>query len=278
MWQKHDLMVEIEADRQAEPADESIRVLLFQAVRELLDNIIRHARVKLAHIEMTRLGEQVQIVVGDKGAGFDPAILANAGAFGLFGIRERLELLGGKLEVESSPGKGTSVLMVAPLSSSLPRIEHGAAARERQTTHEADAASDRPRSPGGKAIRVLLVDDHPILRKGLADLLRNRPEIEVVGEARDGQEAVELALESRPDVVLMDVTMPRMDGIAATRQIKAQLPGVRVIGLSMHEEKDMAVAMREAGAVDYVPKGAPAEILIDTVLRHAAGSLGESPA
>ena len=63
MWQKHDLMVEVDADRQAEPADESIRVLLFQAVRELLDNIVQHARVKLARIKMTRLDEQVQIVV-----------------------------------------------------------------------------------------------------------------------------------------------------------------------------------------------------------------------
>jgi PAS domain S-box-containing protein len=277
MWQEHDLVVEVEADGQAEPADESIRVLLFQAVRELLNNIVQHARVKLARIKMARLDEKVEITVCDEGVGFDPADPANVSAFGLFGIRERLELLGGKLEVKSLSGKGTSVSMVAPIASSLPLVDFGIAVREKQAAQGATVANDQPRSADGKSIRVLLADDHPVLRRGLADLLRQRPEIEVVGEARDGQEAVDLTQQNNPDVVLMDVTMPRMDGIAATRHIKAHLPEVRVIALSMHEEKDMAVAMREAGAIDYVPKGAPAETLIEAILRHSGSRSGEPP-
>jgi DNA-binding NarL/FixJ family response regulator len=114
-------------------------------------------------------------------------------------------------------------------------------------------------------IRVLLADDHPRVRRGLADLLAEHQDLEVVGEAADGEEAVDLALHCRPDVVLMDITMPRMDGLTATRRIVAELPQVRVIGLSMHEQDDLARAMHEAGAVAYLTKGGSAEALLAAI-------------
>ena len=142
---------------QAEPADEGIRVLLFQAVRELLDNIVQHAGVEHAWVEMKRLNdEQVQIVVRDEGVGFDPGNLGTS-VFGLFGIRERLELLGGKLEVESSPGKGTSVSMVASFRSALRPSKGDDAATGRQAA-PAGAAPAQPHPTGGGPIRVLLID------------------------------------------------------------------------------------------------------------------------
>lgn len=114
-------------------------------------------------------------------------------------------------------------------------------------------------------IRVLLADDHQILREGLASLLADEPDMEVVGEAGDGQEAIELARSTDPDVILMDVTMPGVDGIQATRQITSERSTVRVIGLSMHEEEDMAKAMRAAGATAYLSKGGPSEALIAAI-------------
>ncbi len=114
-------------------------------------------------------------------------------------------------------------------------------------------------------IRVLLADDHQILRQGLASLLSEEPDMEVVGEAGDGQEAIDLARTIQPDVVLMDVTMPRLDGIQATRLITSELSGISVIGLSMHEEDDMALAMRAAGAIAYLSKGGPSDALIATI-------------
>jgi DNA-binding NarL/FixJ family response regulator len=119
-------------------------------------------------------------------------------------------------------------------------------------------------------IRVLLADDHPLLRRGVADLLEGEPDMEVVGEAADGEEAVAMALRSRPDVVLMDVTMPRLDGLGATRRIAAEMPGVRIIGLSMHEERDLAQAMRQAGATDYLTKNGSSEDLLAAIRRHAS--------
>jgi len=121
------------------------------------------------------------------------------------------------------------------------------------TASQNSRAPRAPRARRGK-IRVLVTDDHALVREGLASLLLPEPDIEVIGEACDGQEAVELALELLPDVILMDITMPRLDGIQATQKIKAQLPEVCVIGLSMYERDDMALAMADAGAAAYLSK------------------------
>ncbi len=123
-----------------------------------------------------------------------------------------------------------------------------------------------------RQVRVLLADDHKIMRQGLVMLLQEEPDILIVGEAADGQQAIELARAHEPDVVVMDVTMPVLNGIEATRQLTAEMPEVRVIGLSMHETADMAAAMREAGAVNYVAKGGPLHALT-AAIRDAAGRL-----
>lgn len=109
-----------------------------------------------------------------------------------------------------------------------------------------------------------------MLREGLAGLLDGHDDLEIVGQAGDGQEAVEMGLALRPDVVVMDVAMPRLNGIEATRALREQAPSVRVIGMSMHARDEMAAAMFDAGAVAYVTKGGPAEQLIDEIRRAAA--------
>lgn len=105
----------------------------------------------------------------------------------------------------------------------------------------------------------------PIIRKALGSMLDDIPEFEIVGEAADGQEAVEATLRLVPDVVLMDISMPRMNGIEATREITARCPQVCVVGLSMHEDETMGVSIRQAGALGYVPKGGSPEELIAAI-------------
>ena len=104
------------------------------------------------------------------------------------------------------------------------------------------------------SIRILLADDHKILREGLRSLLAQLPEVTVVGEAADGEAAIALARQLRPDLIIMDVVMPGTDGIAATRQIRIDCPGTRVIALSMHSDRHYVSDMVRAGALGYMVK------------------------
>lgn len=118
-------------------------------------------------------------------------------------------------------------------------------------------------------VRVLLADDCIALRRWVADLLREHGAIDIVGEADDGEDAIELALSTRPDIILMDVSMPRLNGLEATKRIATQLPEIRILGLSTHEHADMAHLMIAAGASEYLTKAQMAEALVDTILRLA---------
>lgn len=120
------------------------------------------------------------------------------------------------------------------------------------------------------AIRVLLVDDHVPFRKGVADLLAAERDFELVGEANDGAEALELARQLVPDVVLMDISMPRMDGLEATRRIKAELPCVRIVVLTVSDERSLYRSVT-GGAHGYVPKSVAPQALLDIVRRVARG-------
>jgi CheY-like chemotaxis protein len=178
------------------------------------------------------------------------------GGFGLFSIRERLECLGGHLKIDSSLNLGTRVTVELPVALDLSQSKGIQARSKTRTVQAGDATSP---------IRVLLVDDHRIVREGLAQLLNGTPGIKVVGEAEDGYEAIDLARRLKPDVVVMDVSMPRMTGIEATRLIKADLPECCIIGLSMHDSAEMETSMREAGASVYLAKDGPSEVLINTI-------------
>lgn len=153
------------------------------------------------------------------------------------------------------------LLTTAPSQSSDPSRQFGAA--EARRAGQIEPTSVRRRNA---AVRVLIADDHRIVRAGLIGLLSTRPEINVVGEASDGLEAVELVQRLDPDVVLMDVTMPRLNGIDATRVLHKQHPNIRIIGLSMHDSREIADAMTHAGAIGFLTKGGPPQGVIDAIL------------
>ncbi len=126
-------------------------------------------------------------------------------------------------------------------------------------------------------IRVVVADDHAVVRRGLDQLLATAEDIELVGSAANGEEAVELVAGLRPDVVLMDLSMPVLDGLDATRRIVADGPGVRVVVLtSLADDRHIAAALR-AGAIGYVLKHADADDLLDAIRAAAAGDAPLDP-
>jgi DNA-binding NarL/FixJ family response regulator len=128
-----------------------------------------------------------------------------------------------------------------------------------------------------KNIRLILADDHAVVRAGTRQLLERQPDFDIVGEASDGEEAVRLAHELQPDVVVMDVRMPRVSGVEATRRIKAECPDVRVLVLTAHDDDEYVFALLQAGANGYILKTAEFEELVRAIHTVAAGQSALAP-
>lgn len=268
--EEHGLEVEVDCDDAAQPESQDTRILLYQACRELLFNVVKHAGTKRCKLAMHRAGNgDVQVSVCDEGKGFKEESsdeIGKSDGFGLFSIRERLELIGGRMEIESITGEGSCVRLYAPVMMSDEQRDHTQAHRTLVEVLEENSEPEQGSKPySGTPIRVLLADDHRIIRASLAGLLRKQDGIEVVGQAGDGQEVIEKALSLKPDVIVMDVTMPVIDGLEATRRLMAEMPHLAVIGLSMHDKEDMQEAMRSAGAARYLTKDGPPELLIAAI-------------
>jgi PAS domain S-box-containing protein len=273
---QYGLLVEVSADPLANSDRKDVRTLLFESVRELLFNAVKHAQVDRVTIDLSLdQNDALCITVADQGIGFDPAGLVERGkagkaGWGLFSIRERLTLLGGRFDIESAPGQGTRFRLVAPRGEAQggidaqSRLGHVAT---RPEFHGAGFASAR-------ALRLLIVDDHAAVRQVFRELLQERPELHVVGEAADGLEAIAQAHALRPDVILMDISMPVMDGVEATRRIRAELPFIQIFGLSTQVRTDDLHAIELVGATGFYTKGVDTQRLIDHLMAvHVATNL-----
>ncbi|HKY31030.1 MAG TPA: response regulator [Candidatus Polarisedimenticolia bacterium] len=272
--QKHGLPVAVRAAKDAPRLTEPARLFLFTAARELLMNVVKHARAGSAAVSLLPAGDsQAVLAVEDDGIGMSslPGAPASEG-LGLFSIQERLGMLGGRLEIARRAEGGTRVRLVVPLG------EHGAAqeASGREATYLSGAPL--PSIGSSHAIRVLIVDDHEMVRQGFGALLSGAAGIKVVGEAANGAEAIVMAQRLHPDVILMDVNMPVMDGVEASRHITARWPDILIIGLSMHAGEDMLESMHQAGAAAYVTKDKASSTLCEVVRTEFRRRHPSSPA
>ncbi len=243
MQERHGLTVEVTADPEATLEPRDLRTLAFESVRELLFNVVKHAGVTRASVALTPVSDdRLKIVVADEGVGFEvPRVFGSLGhpsGWGLFSVRERVELLGGRLDVESAPGRGSRFTIVMPRT-------------------EIDA------HPDARRLRILIADDHAMVRASLREMLTERPEFEVVGEACTGMEAMAFAQTHTPDVIIMDVVMPQLDGVAATRNIHAEYPAIQIVGLSAQQRTQGLHPIQEAGAAAYFTKDDDRQHLLD---------------
>ncbi len=267
---KHGLIVHLDTCEGSDLPSEPLRAILYKAAQEMLFNVIKHAGVREARLRLRRRGGSIYLSVSDKGQGFDAEAPGRSGGFGLLSIRERVKLLGGRVKVRSTRGKGSTFLIVVP-DSQPPATRAGDRAMD-EAARDCLTPEKRETGPGDHVLRVLLADDHKIVRQGIESMLIDEPDIEVVGQAGNGREAVDLAYALEPDVVVMDVSMPVMPGDEATRQIKRHRPQTRVIALSMHEEARVTDRMCKAGAAAYLLKTAPSEELLAAIRGPKADS------
>ncbi|HTL62744.1 MAG TPA: PAS domain S-box protein [Nitrospira sp.] len=244
--------------------DEQQSDMLFQAVRELLTNVLKHAGVSTATVSVQKQDQDTWLLtVEDPGQGFDIHAVhyqPSGEHFGLFSIQERMEAMSGWCRVNSMPGKGTTVELGLAVVPSDPKPKPHMSSTGPSLSHVM-------RSSQPSRWRVLLVDDHAMVRQGLRSILETYPDLEVVAEAADGMDAVERALSKEPDVVVMDINLPRLNGIDATRRIKKEAPATVVIGLSVHYSSQTHTALIEAGASALLSKEQATEDLYRTITR-----------
>lgn len=279
MKERHGLAVKLRTQSGAEPASLTLAAILYRSARELLVNVVKHAGVDTAVVDVLSKDGMIQIRVEDAGKGFDyQAVRATqdrGSGFGLYTIEDRMSFLGGSMEVETLPGKGCHVVLTVPQDVS-PKAAGTAPPPEETVNAElmqaAPAAPVQPVDDSGH-IRILLADDHQMMREALAKLLQGYIGLAIVGQAVNGREVIQLAAELTPHVILMDVSMPELDGFEATAHISRLQPDIRIIGLSMHNDAHTRQKMLDAGASAYLTKTGSPDTLVETIRRlHSAGN------
>ncbi|NWF74292.1 MAG: response regulator, partial [Nitrospirae bacterium] len=251
-------------------------VLLFQSVRELLLNAAKHAKSGTATVRLACRSGELRIEVQDRGVGFQPEVLSKADTplsqkFGLFSVRERIQALGGRFDLNSAPGQGTTALLTIPLTNAQVEGMGQEDGGNEELAGETPSVVTSLPSASEPLIRVLLVDDHTMMREGLRSVLDAHPDVTVVGEAVDGEAAVVAAEVLQPSVIVMDINMPKMNGIEATAQITSRYPHIIVIGLSVNAGDANEKAMKEAGARMLLTKEAAVDELYEAIRMAVKG-------
>jgi two-component system, NarL family, sensor kinase len=231
---------------------------LFRVLQESLTNVHRYSGSPSAEIRIFQSPSKVHLEIVDHGKGVKagterPSFAGFAGAptlgVGIPGMRERIRQLGGQLEVEFS-NEGTRVYATLPKEASAESVE--------QSTSEVFRRADVRK-------RILIADDHEVMRRGLRGLVESQEEWSVCGEAVEAYEAISKTKELQPDLLILDVSMPGMSGIAAALQILKDDPSVKILFFTMHDSPQMMREISNVGAWGYVAKARAGNDLVDAV-------------
>lgn len=241
---------------------------LFRVVQEGLTNVLRHSGSKRARIELSVSPREVQICVADEGKGVSAETLRKLNGrkeilgVGIPGIRERLRQFGGTLEIHSSR-RGTILVAVVP-------VERLSAGNLLQTQSDEDFAAPTVAESSTRK-RILLVDDHEMVRQGIRSLLEVYDDLEICGEAADGLEAISKTQELNPDLIVMDLSMPRAGGFAAISRIKHSGARAKILIFTTHDFAGLESMAGQAGCSGVVLKRRASQDLVRAVREALSG-------
>ncbi len=253
----------VEAPNDGMALPKSVSTCAYRIVQEALLNVWKHSRASQAKIKVSSGHGAVAVSVSDNGVGMDLRRLSEGTTLGLLGMRERAGLVGGKVTIRSNAGGGLKVTASLPMGPARPVTGMST------DLIPGHPLASKPRDRGD--IRVLLVDDHSLVRAGLRRVLEQAPDIRIVAEARDGREALDSYQEVAPDVVVMDISMPEMDGMEASKRLLAMDPQARILMLTRFEEEQYAIRALKAGCLGYLTKGSSTQQLHHAVRAVARG-------
>jgi len=249
-----------------------VEVALFRVMQESLSNVQRYSESPRAYVRLKRLSsDEIQVQIGDFGKGMHPATLNTSThtaaplGVGIQGMRERMRQLGGKLEITSRLKHGTLVTATLPMVH--PQANPSAESITNTTVESAtNRGTDTP-APSRDTPRkqILIADDHEMLRRGIRNALEDRQDWQICGEAVDGQEAVNKVNTLRPDLVILDINMPVLNGLAAVRQILRNRPQTKIVIFTVHDSEQTIKEIQAAGAHAYVSKNDASDALLRVV-------------
>jgi len=267
--------IDVPSNLQRLPSD--VEVTLFRIMQESLTNVHRYSGSATAFVRVLSSDSEVSLAVGDRGKGMRPdsteaVVSGNTEVLGvgIQGMRERMRQLSGRLDIQSRPNEGTVVtatVMISELASkSRAEAESGA-----DRAHDDSDLTEVTGAPTSGRKRILIADDHEVLRRGVRTLLGTESEWEICGEAVDGKDAVDKSAALAPDLVILDVNMPVLNGLAAVRQILRLRPQPKVLVFTVHDSDQTMMEVQATGAHGYLSKAKAQQDLIHAVKALLAG-------
>lgn len=262
-----EVKVDIAPDFVRLPAD--TEVTLFRVIQESLTNIHRYSGSSKAYVRLKENASNIEAQIGDFGKGMHPEMvnlpsgkMVRLGV-GIQGMKERMRQLGGKLEITSQPKHGTVVTATLPVShpeaAVAPDVVNAAAVPMSRRTE----AVQSNRSASRK--QILIADDHEMLRRGLRTMMEKESSWQICGEAVDGQDAVEKAKALRPDLVILDINMPVLNGLQAAKFILSEQPHIKILIFTVHDSDQTLKEIKAVGAHGYLSKSNASDDLVRVV-------------
>jgi CheY-like chemotaxis protein len=261
--QRAGIHVDVDIDPGLTRLPPETEIALFRVVQEALTNVRRYSGSASAQVRLQVQNDRIQLEIEDQGKGMPAEMLQSRGpsallGVGIQGMRERMRQLSGQLEIGSGAAGGAKVVATVPIAAELREASRPTGTAEMAASAETGGTSSLLK-------RILIADDHEMLREGIRQVLQSEKDWIVCGEAADGREAIEKTLALSPDLVIVDINMPIMNGLATMRRIRQERPQTKILVFTVNNSDQMAREIITAGADGYVCKSNASQDLIESI-------------